>query len=283
MKLAFSTLGCPRWSLDTIIRAAGVYGFQGIEVRGLQDDLDVTNRSEFTGQASLFRRQLQDHGVEIACFSSSVALSGPDAASSDTSFDELKRYTQLCVTFGTPFIRIFGGRIGSVSRAIALDTAAANLLKMADVVRDTRVKILVETHDDWMRADHLKSLMAAVSSEAIGLLWDVNHPFMFLGEAPATTWEQTGPWIHHTHWKDSKRNPRARHGFEPCLMGDGLVPHQEIDQVLKNGNYDGYLSLEWEKRWHPEIAEPEVAFPQFVEYMRGFHMAADIRTNERCT
>ena len=268
MKLAFSTLSCPLWSLDKVIWAARVHGFQGIEVRGLEDDLDITKRTEFTSKANLSRRQLQEHGVEIACFSSSVVLSSPDPASSGKSFDELKRYAQLCVTFGTPFIRIFGGRIGPVSRESALDTAAANLLKMADIVRDTRVKILVETHDDWMCADHLKSLMTAVSSDAIGLLWDVNHPFMFLGEAPAKTWEQTGIWIHHTHWKDSNRNPRAQHGFEPCLMGDGQVPHQEIHRVLKNGDYHAYLSLEWEKRWHPEIAEPEVALPQFVEYMK---------------
>jgi sugar phosphate isomerase/epimerase len=270
MKLAFSTLGCPLWSLDKAIRAAEAYGFQGIEVRGLEDDLDITRRSEFTSKVNLSRRQLQDHGVEIACFSSSVALSGTDDTGSRKSMDELKRYAQLCVTFGTPFIRIFGGRIGPDSRESALDTAAANLLKMADIVRDTRVKILIETHDDWMRADHLKSLMTAVSSDAVGLLWDVNHPFMFLGEAPATTWEQTGAWILHTHWKDSNRNPRTQHGFEPCLMGHGQVPHQEIHQVLKNGNYQGYLSLEWEKRWHPEIAEPEVALPQFVEYMKRF-------------
>jgi fatty-acyl-CoA synthase len=268
MKLAFSTLGCPQWSLEKVIRAAGVYGFQGIEVRGLGEDLDVSSRIEFTGQANLTRRQLEEHGVEIACFSSSVVLSGPDTARNGNSFDELKRYTQCCVTFGTPFIRIFGGNVDPVSRDSALDTAAAGLLNMADIVRGTTVRILVETHDDWMRADDLRSLMRAVSNDAIGLLWDVNHPYMFLGERPETTWEQTGPWIRHTHWKDSRRNPRARNGFEPCLMGDGQVPHHDIYQVLKQGQYLGYLSLEWEKRWHPEIAEPEVALPQFVGYMK---------------
>jgi sugar phosphate isomerase/epimerase len=270
MKLAFSTLGCPLWNLGRVIREAGAHGFQGIEVRGLEDDLDITKRKEFTRNANLTLQQLQDHDIEIACFSSSVALSNSEAIDRSSSFDEVKRYTQLCVIFGTPFIRIFGGKIGLVSRESALDTAVANLLKMADIVRDTGVKILVETHDDWMLAGHMKSLMEAVSSDAIGLLWDVNHPFMFLGEVPATTWGQTGTWIHHTHWKDSIRNSRAKYGFEPCLMGDGKVPNQEISRVLKEGNYQGYLTLEWEKRWYPGIAEPEVAFPQFVEYMKKF-------------
>jgi sugar phosphate isomerase/epimerase len=91
---------------------------------------------------------------------------------------------------------------------------------------------------------------------------------MFVGEQPADTWRETGPWIRHTHWKDSIWNPKAEHGFEPCLMGAGEVPHREIHRVLKEGRYRGYLSLEWEKRWHPEIPGPEVAFPQYAQYMK---------------
>ena len=34
--------------------------------------------------------------------------------------------------------------------------------------------------------------------------------------------------------------------------------------ALRNG-YDGWLTLEWEKRWHPDIEEPEVGFPHFVK------------------
>ena len=34
--------------------------------------------------------------------------------------------------------------------------------------------------------------------------------------------------------------------------------------------YDGYLSLEWEKQWHPEIAEPEIALLQAVPLLRRF-------------
>jgi sugar phosphate isomerase/epimerase len=268
MKLSFSTLGCPRWSLDEVIHAASVYGFHGIEIRGLQDDLDITRRLEFTTSGAPTRERLQEHALEIVCFSSSVLLSNPDPTGSVASLDELKRYTHLCVAFGTPFIRIFGGTIGTASRDSALKLAVARLATMAEIVKGTGVRVLVETHDDWMRADHMKSLMTSVSGDSIGLLWDVNHPYMFLGEAPATTWNMTGTWIHHTHWKDTKRNPKAKHGFDPCLMGEGDVPHQQIYRLLETGGYNGYMSLEWEKRWHPEIAGPEVAFPQFVEYMK---------------
>jgi hypothetical protein len=44
------------------------------------------------------------------------------------------------------------------------------------------------------------------------------------------------------------------------------------DALVKLG-YRGFYKSEWEKRWHPEIEEPEVAFAQFAdvaaEYLRG--------------
>ncbi len=33
MKLAFSTLGCPDWTLEQCVAAAGAYGYAGIELR----------------------------------------------------------------------------------------------------------------------------------------------------------------------------------------------------------------------------------------------------------
>jgi hypothetical protein len=34
--------------------------------------------------------------------------------------------------------------------------------------------------------------------------------------------------------------------------------------VLAKAGYTGYYSFEWEKRWHPEIEDPEVAFPHYA-------------------
>ena len=38
--------------------------------------------------------------------------------------------------------------------------------------------------------------------------------------------------------------------------------------MLAKGGYRGYYGFEWEKAWHPEIEEPEVAFPHYAEFMR---------------
>jgi hypothetical protein len=38
--------------------------------------------------------------------------------------------------------------------------------------------------------------------------------------------------------------------------------------TIERLNYDGYVSFEWEKYWHPEIEEPEVALPDFINAIR---------------
>ena len=40
-------------------------------------------------------------------------------------------------------------------------------------------------------------------------------------------------------------------------------------QILAKAGYKGDYSFEWEKRWHPEIPEPEVAFPHYARVVRG--------------
>jgi sugar phosphate isomerase/epimerase len=51
------------------------------------------------------------------------------------------------------------------------------------------------------------------------------------------------------------------------LTGDGTVPIRLIVKVLVASGYEGYYSFEWEKAWHPEIEEPEVAIPHFAKVM----------------
>ena len=46
------------------------------------------------------------------------------------------------------------------------------------------------------------------------------------------------------------------------------MPIRDMLEMLIDGGYEGYITFEWEKRWHNELSEPEIAFPRFVEKMR---------------
>ena len=47
-KLAFSTLGCPKWPWPQILDFAAANGYSAIELRGILGDLDLPKRPELT-------------------------------------------------------------------------------------------------------------------------------------------------------------------------------------------------------------------------------------------
>ena len=46
------------------------------------------------------------------------------------------------------------------------------------------------------------------------------------------------------------------------------MPLRAAWDALAAVGYDGWFTFEWEKRWHPEIEEPEIAIPAFAAFLR---------------
>ena len=54
------------------------------------------------------------------------------------------------------------------------------------------------------------------------------------------------------------------------LLGEGEVPVKEALHTWAEHGYDGFVCVEWEKKWHPEIEEPDIAFPQHARVLREY-------------
>ncbi len=265
MKLAFTTLGCPDWDLPTIVRRAREYGYDGVDFRGYGQTIPVYTLPEFTTRCEDTVTLFRESGLEVPCFSTSALV----AANPGAALAEIAAYAPLCQRFGAKFLRVFGGgEFAETERAQYLERAVSTLRQALPIAEAWDVTLLFETHDAWMDSRHTRRIMESVDSPRVGVLWDVHHPYRYAGESPAETWQRLGPWIRNTHWKDSCLRPGTERGYELCLLGEGDLPLAEIMHTLQAGGYDGYLTLEWEKRWVPELAEPEVAFPHFVAYMQ---------------
>jgi sugar phosphate isomerase/epimerase len=268
MQLAFTTLGCPEWDLDMIIARAVDYGYQGVDFRGYLEDVDFTGRPEFTTDAKETARKFSDAGLQVPCLSSSCHAFCPTPEKKAQSLDEMRRYAELCAVFKAPYVRIFGGAIGETSRPQAVSMAAETLDELAAIAADNGVTIVFETHDAWTSAMDVRALLAAADADNVGVLWDTHHPYRMNGESPHDTCRTLGTWIQYTHWKDSKPDDAEKSGHRLCLFGEGDLPLQDMLSELRSIGYDGWLTLEWEKRWHPDIEAPEVALPQYVEAMK---------------
>lgn len=263
MKLAFTTLGCTEWDLDTMIARAVEYGYDGIDFRGYMGELEIFKLPEFTTGLDDTLAKFADAGIEVPCLSTSARVYAKPAE----AIEEIATYCPLCEKFGAAYIRVFAGHLeDGVSRQQAIDIAVDTLNQAGAIAANHGVTVLLETHDAWVASEHTKAVMDRVDSPAVGILWDTFNPYGAIAEPLAQTWDTLGPWIKNTHWKDGKRTPDGKNQL--CLVGQGEFPLADCVKILKSGGYDGYLTLEWEKKWHPELDEPEIAYPEFVRVMK---------------
>ncbi|MBC8033069.1 MAG: hypothetical protein H7Y03_02925, partial [Chitinophagaceae bacterium] len=47
------------------------------------------------------------------------------------------------------------------------------------------------------------------------------------------------------------------------LIGKGVAPLKAAITALDKAAFKGFYSFEWEKLWHPEIEEPELALASY--------------------
>ena len=55
------------------------------------------------------------------------------------------------------------------------------------------------------------------------------------------------------------------------LFGGGEFPADECMRLLEQSGYEGWYSLEWEKMWHPELADPFIALPLFPRKLKQLY------------
>jgi sugar phosphate isomerase/epimerase len=266
MKLSFSTLGCPKWTLDQILEQAEALGFGGIDFRGVGDAIDITTMPEFTTQLNQTAARLAQRKLVVPSLNSSVTLVTFDPTRWDAAIAEAQRYAQLAERLGTPFVRVFGGKIpAGVAREEARALAQRHLRQLAKICATHRCMPLLESHDDWTTSEELLPLLDGLDRGQVGIIWDIEHPHR-KGESAAAFAAAMKPWIRHAHVKDSVRD--ADHN-RPVLLGEGTVPVRQCIAALKSIGYDGWYCYESEKRWHAGAPEPEQSLPRFVDYMKA--------------
>ena len=108
--------------------------------------------------------------------------------------------------------------------------------------------------------------MTGTKAENTGVIWDPVNSFIADGEQPRDGAVTLGSTIKHVHIKDVTRNSQ---GWNYDLPGNGQFPLTELLESLKALQYASFLSFEWEKQWHPELADAEIALPHFANWFHG--------------
>jgi sugar phosphate isomerase/epimerase len=276
--IAFSTLGCPAWNWKTILDAADRLGYAGIELRGLAGEMDLPKVPEFTGaNLAAAKKDLDALGLVVAGLGASSRMHEKDPAVRAAQFDEGRRFIDLARAMGVKYVRMFGDRIPEGEpRDEVMKRVVDGFQSMAGYAGPAGVTVLIESHGDFTKSPDIEHVLTRVGTPNFQLLWDAHHSFVAGGEGPADTFARIGKWARHTHLKDSR--PAATPGDRRyVLVGTGEVPVSEQVRVMAAAGYTGFYCFEWEKKWHPEIEDPEVAFPHYAKTMGEYLAAAGVR------
>jgi sugar phosphate isomerase/epimerase len=244
------------------------------------------------------RRELSDAGFAVCGLASSVRFDETGSAFFEQQLETGRAYVELAAELGAGFVRVFGDAFGEedgeAERAATMARVAEGMSRLGEYAAPYGVCIVLETHGDFADTRVAEAALRQTEGENVGILWDTHHPWRFYGEPLQESFEHLRPWVRHTHWKDSLAGPAVasdEEGSEAAaaahalmtghrhanyvLMGEGEFPARQCLELLLSANYAGWLSLEWEKMWHPELAEPEVALPQFAAYIMALLESLD--------
>jgi len=262
VKLAFSTLACPRWSLDQVVTGARRYGYEGVELRLI--DGELIDGAMPAPERERVRRTFADAGLPIVAVDSSVRVAAaPDAKG---AIDELRTFLDLAAELESPIVRVFGGEWDAGrSRPQAIAQARRVLEEAVTAAQPLGVAIALETHDRFSSTALVAEVLDGLPPAAAAI-WDVGHPHR-VGDSPADVLRLLDGRIAHVHVKDCRRKADSD-DWQLTLLGEGDVPVKACIDALREADYSGWLSVEWEKHWHPELAEPEAALPQFADMLR---------------
>ena len=264
MKRCFSTLGCWDRSLADILSLATQYGIDAVELRGIGgilDNREIPALSETHREPTL--EALKKNGISISVLGTSCSFHRADRW--DAALAEGLESIRIAERLHIPAIRVFGDRLlpddknGCMERVI---NGLRQLCRASDGVH-----ILLEVHGDFNTVESLTPVINEMKEiPNFGLIWDIEHTHRPYGSDWPVFYRFARPYVKHVHVKD-----RSDAENRLTMIGEGDVPILPIVKTLLKDGYDGCFSLEWEKKWHPELSDIEEALEAFLALTRDIH------------
>lgn len=267
MRLAYTTLACPDWRLEQAVAAAQQYGYAGLELRLIDGAVLTSGIDAATRQR--VREVCRAADLPIVCVDTSVSVAQVDPQQRAAQLRDGRALLELAAAWESPLIRVFGSPPAAAAPADMIAASVECLAALAERGRELGVAVALETHDVFAAGATVAQVLAQIGNPYAAALWDTLHPYR-MGETAEQTYALLGDRLRHVHIKDGRRPADGGEHWDLTLLGAGDVPVREILARLHAAGYSGWLSVEWEKKWHPQLAEPQVALPQHADLLRAY-------------
>ena len=266
LKIAFSTVASPAWGIELAMTRATQYGYDGVEVQQVDDEMLGPGISRDTRRRVL--QASQRGAMPIVCVATALDVAQPDPAQRAQVIREGVTMMDIAASWSAPYVRVYADPPSDADPAEALAGAREALATLAARGRILGVAAVVETGGAFATGARVAALLAGAPSVGAGALWDVAAT-QRAGEAWQSTISALGDRLRYVHLHDGRPNPSAPDGWEPTPLGAGTLPLRDILRALVAARYDGWLTVTGDPLTHPGLPAPEVALPQALAEIRG--------------
>lgn len=291
MKVAGHTMGTPEYTLFEAFKLFSEIEMDGVEIIW-DDEYKCAIRKEMSDKEILeIKKRLDDFGLAVCALTPyMIEINALDKNIRQKDLDDFKRCINAAYNLGADCIRVYGGKYFPESdykiREELEKILIESLIYLGEYA-NSKVVLCVETHFNTLTwtAKETAEIIKEVNTKSVRVLYDQPNLDFSGGEKYDEALEILDNLIGMVHVKDFifKKNKTGRFKstkvvtIDPSLRlvtsrvpGEGIIPWPKIIKLLWDKGYNGWLSLEYERRWFPEDLPPaKEGMKKGLEYIRN--------------
>src|ERR1035438_4641109 len=206
MKISFSTLGSPSWSMHKAIEEAGRLGYDGIELRFIENSDRLWELPAFQGSGlKKTSDRLASAGLAIPCVDTSCFFHYPEPEQRRESIATGKAYVELAAALKAPGVRVFGDRVqpGADMPSTAA-WIAEGIHRLGEFAQPAGVEVWLETHGHFAPAAETMRILSAANCANVGAIWDPGNAYSAFGEQLEAGWPILEGAIRHVRSEERR-------------------------------------------------------------------------------
>ncbi|ADK79909.1 sugar phosphate isomerase/epimerase family protein [Sediminispirochaeta smaragdinae] len=289
MKIAGHTMGTPEYSLEDALRLFKKIGLDGAEIivqDGYRCALEEKTSTDTLRELS---RLAKDLSLEIPCLTPYFSrFNDLDEGIREKEIEGMCKVITYAEILGAKYIRLYGGNFGQDERdedGKKRGCLVESLRFLGEIAKKHGVSLVLENHFNTMTVSARESvdISYAINHPSVGILYDQAN-LTFTGNEEYETaipLQFDKSWYVHvkdfvfrgndhtfsssdvSHPQEEERKVVTR------IVGEGILDWPAILQMLKDRGYSGWLSLEYERRWHPQdIPDASLGMKQSAAFLR---------------
>lgn len=270
MNYSVSTLAFPGIPISEVIRICREIGLDGIDVRTDFDGEHLSPDSSKQERQQL-RSEFQNAGLVLSGiygYGGRAPMLNPDPQIRAKDIELIKRLVDLAVDLHSPLVRVMNGTKDCLPEHYQRYIESIRIA--GEYAQSAGVQLGIETHGELIYdAATAKHIIHSVGLPNVVIIWDPANLIRTgndaLSEAPLMY--PLAGYVQLKDWRTPGIVPGREH--EACLMGEGEVNLPGLINFLQKQGYNGWLCIEYEKKWHPYMPDPRSGVAHDLQYLKA--------------